>query len=76
MGRPDRRDGGGPGRGWEREGRLVNDVLGFGATLALGPYRRGVVLKGRDEIGRTRFVEDRIAAYERMRETGNGRGEP
>jgi len=39
------------------------------------PYRREMLLHGLDEIGRTLQVEDRIVAYEKSRERGNGKGE-
>ena len=57
------------------EEQRVHDDLGFRTTFTMEPYRREMLLKGLDEIGRTLLVEDRIAAYERIRETGNGRGE-
>jgi 3-isopropylmalate/(R)-2-methylmalate dehydratase small subunit len=53
----------------------VYDELGFRTSFAMEPYRREMLLRGLDEIGRTLLVEDRIVAYERIRETGNGRGE-
>jgi 3-isopropylmalate/(R)-2-methylmalate dehydratase small subunit len=57
------------------EDQRVYDDLGFRTTFTMEPYRREMLLRGLDEIGRTLLVEDRIAAYERKRETGNGRGE-
>jgi 3-isopropylmalate/(R)-2-methylmalate dehydratase small subunit len=53
----------------------VDDELGFRTSFTMEPYRREMLLRGLDEIGRTLLVEDRIAAYERIRETGDGRGE-
>jgi 3-isopropylmalate/(R)-2-methylmalate dehydratase small subunit len=53
----------------------VFDELGFRTSFTMEPYRREMLLRGLDEIGRTLLVEDRIAAYERIRETGDGRGE-
>jgi 3-isopropylmalate/(R)-2-methylmalate dehydratase small subunit len=43
---------------------LVSDDAGFSARFALDPYRRGLLLRGLDEIGRTLLEEPRIAAYE------------
>ena len=53
------------------EDQRVYDDLGFRTTFTMEPYRREMLLRGLDEIGRTLLVEDRIAAYERKRETGN-----
>ena len=49
------------------ERRRVYDGNGFDATFAMDDYRREMLLKGLDEIGRTLLQEDRIAAYERRR---------
>ena len=57
------------------EATLVKDGHGFRASFAMDPYRREMMLRGRDEIDRTLLEADRIAAYERSRETGNGIGE-
>ena len=38
---------------------------GFTATFAVDPYRREMLLRGLDEIGRTLELESRIAAFER-----------
>ena len=54
------------------EAMLVKDEHGFRATFAMDPYRREMLLRGRDEIDRTLLEVDRIASYERSRETGNG----
>jgi len=47
------------------EGSTVTDAAGFAATFAMDPYRRDMLLRGLDEIGRTLLAEDHIAAYER-----------
>jgi 3-isopropylmalate/(R)-2-methylmalate dehydratase small subunit len=49
------------------EQRRVYDSNGFDATFAMDDYRRDMLLKGLDEIGRTLLQEDRIATYERRR---------
>jgi len=49
------------------ERRRVYDDNGFDATFAMDDYRRDMLLKGLDEIGRTLLLEDRIAAFERRR---------
>ncbi|HEY8256742.1 MAG TPA: 3-isopropylmalate dehydratase small subunit [Gemmatimonadales bacterium] len=49
------------------ETRRVYDGHGFEATFAMDHYRREMLLKGLDEIGRTLLQEDRIAAFERRR---------
>ena len=43
----------------------VADNGGFAARFTLDPYRRELLLRGLDEIGRTLLEEPRIAAYER-----------
>src|SRR5437773_1716893 len=53
----------------------VEDGAGFAAAFAIEAYRREMLLHGLDEIGRTLLVEERIAAYEKGREKGNGKGE-
>ncbi|HKW40021.1 MAG TPA: 3-isopropylmalate dehydratase small subunit [Gemmatimonadales bacterium] len=50
------------------EDQRVYDDLGFRTAFAMEPYRREMLLRGLDEIGRTLLVEDRIASYERQRE--------
>jgi 3-isopropylmalate/(R)-2-methylmalate dehydratase small subunit len=45
----------------------VEDGHGFRTQFALEPYRRGMLLRGVDEIGRTLMDEPRIAAFERRR---------
>jgi len=57
------------------EEQRVDDGLGFRTTFSMEPYRREMLLHGLDEIGRTLQVEDRIVAYEKSRERGNGKGE-
>ena len=49
------------------ERRRVYDGNGFDATFAMDDYRRDMLLKGLDEIGKTLLQEDRIAAFERRR---------
>ena len=57
------------------EAQTVVDDAGFRAAFSIAPYHREMLLAGLDEIGRTLLEEDRIGAYERTRETGNGNGE-
>jgi len=47
--------------------RRVYDDKGFDVTFAMDDYRRDMLLRGLDEIGRTLLQEDRIAAFERRR---------
>jgi len=49
------------------EEQRVDDGVGFRTAFALEPYRRTMLLRGLDEIGRTLLVERRIAAYEHNR---------
>ena len=49
------------------EAQRVSDDAGFAASFAMDPYRREMLLKGLDEIGRTLLEEPRIAAFERTR---------
>jgi 3-isopropylmalate/(R)-2-methylmalate dehydratase small subunit len=49
------------------EAQTVTDAHGFRAAFAIEPYRRELLLRGLDEIGRTLLYEERIAAYERAR---------
>jgi len=55
------------------EEQRVHDGLGFRTTFSMEPYRREMLLHGLDEIGRTLRFEDRIGAYEKGREAGNGK---
>jgi 3-isopropylmalate/(R)-2-methylmalate dehydratase small subunit len=48
-------------------GRRVRDGQGFDAAFAFDEYRREMLLKGLDEIGRTLLDEPKIAAFERRR---------
>jgi 3-isopropylmalate/(R)-2-methylmalate dehydratase small subunit len=57
------------------EEQRVDDGLGFRTTFSMEPYRREMLLHGLDEIGRTLRFEDRIGAYEKSREAGNGKRE-
>ncbi|HUF34977.1 MAG TPA: 3-isopropylmalate dehydratase small subunit [Gemmatimonadales bacterium] len=45
----------------------VEDAAGFSAPFAIDSYRREMLLRGLDEIGRTLKEEARIAAFERRR---------
>jgi 3-isopropylmalate/(R)-2-methylmalate dehydratase small subunit len=45
----------------------VRDEAGFEAGFAMDQYRREMLLKGLDEIGKTLLEEPRIAAFERRR---------
>jgi len=48
----------------------VEDAHGFRAQFTIDPYRREMLLRGLDEIGRTLLEEPRIAAFERRRAIG------
>ena len=50
----------------------VTDGSGFAATFTMDPYRRDMLLRGLDEIGRTLLVEEAIAAFERGMWQGDG----
>lgn len=45
--------------------QMVTDAAGFRAEFAMDPYRREMLLRGLDEIGRTLELEPSIAAFER-----------
>jgi 3-isopropylmalate/(R)-2-methylmalate dehydratase small subunit len=47
--------------------RRVHDSQGFEAGFEFDAYRREMLLKGLDEIGKTLLEGPRIAAYERRR---------
>ncbi len=49
------------------ETQSVRDAHGFEARFEIDPYRRDMMLRGLDEIGRTLLDEPRIAAFERRR---------
>jgi len=49
------------------EAQRVTDDAGFGAAFTMEPYRREMLLRGLDEIGRTLLEETRITAFERTR---------
>jgi len=49
------------------EVQQVADAAGFMRTFAMEPYRREMLLRGLDEIGRTLLEEPRIAEFERGR---------
>lgn len=55
------------------EGR-VSDAAGFAAGFEMDPYRREMLLRGLDEIGRTLELEDQIGAFERRRSARGLRG--
>jgi 3-isopropylmalate/(R)-2-methylmalate dehydratase small subunit len=50
------------------EHRTVVGPQGFLATFTMDAYRRGMLLEGLDEIGRTLKLEAHIAAWERQRD--------
>jgi len=52
----------------------VHDRQGFEASFRFDPYRREMLLKGLDEIGKTLMHEARIAAFERRRSALMARG--
>jgi 3-isopropylmalate dehydratase small subunit len=45
----------------------VSDRAGFHVQFAIEEYRRDMLMRGLDEIGRTLLEEHRIAAFERQR---------
>lgn len=47
--------------------QTVSDASGFEQHFEIAPYRREMLLRGLDEIGRTLLDEPRIAAFERRR---------
>jgi 3-isopropylmalate/(R)-2-methylmalate dehydratase small subunit len=49
------------------DSQSVHDTGGFEAHFEIDPYRRDMMLRGLDEIGRTLLDERRIAAFERRR---------
>jgi 3-isopropylmalate/(R)-2-methylmalate dehydratase small subunit len=49
------------------EARAVSDAGDFRASFKIEEYRREMLLRGLDEIGRTQLDEPRIAAFERSR---------
>jgi 3-isopropylmalate/(R)-2-methylmalate dehydratase small subunit len=52
----------------------VSDRAGFTAVFSFDAYRREMLLKGLDEIGKTLLEEPRIAAFERRRAALAARG--
>jgi 3-isopropylmalate/(R)-2-methylmalate dehydratase small subunit len=52
----------------------VHDRQGFEASFRFDPYRREMLLRGLDEIGKTLMNEARIAAFERRRAALMARG--
>jgi 3-isopropylmalate/(R)-2-methylmalate dehydratase small subunit len=55
------------------EARTVGDAGGFRAGFEVEEYRREMLLRGLDEIGRTLLEESRIAAFERTRSGATSR---
>jgi 3-isopropylmalate/(R)-2-methylmalate dehydratase small subunit len=51
----------------------VTDGSGFLAGFTIEPYRREMLLRGHDEIGRTLEQESQIAAFERRHAGVDGR---
>jgi 3-isopropylmalate/(R)-2-methylmalate dehydratase small subunit len=51
----------------ELDSQSVRDASGFEARFEIDAYRRDMMLRGLDEIGRTLLDERRIAAFERRR---------
>jgi 3-isopropylmalate/(R)-2-methylmalate dehydratase small subunit len=49
------------------ESQWIRDADGFEARFEIDAYRRDMMLRGLDEIGRTLLSEPRIAAFERRR---------
>jgi 3-isopropylmalate/(R)-2-methylmalate dehydratase small subunit len=49
------------------ESQWIRDAAGFEARFEIDAYRRDMMLRGLDEIGRTLLSEPRIAAFERRR---------
>lgn len=49
------------------EGQEVTDDQGFHVSFRIDAYRRDMLLRGLDEIGRTLLDEEQIAAFERRR---------
>jgi len=49
------------------EAQRVTDDAGFTAAFTMEPYRREMLLRGLDEIGRTLLEETRITTFERTR---------
>ncbi|MBA3260678.1 MAG: 3-isopropylmalate dehydratase small subunit [Gemmatimonadales bacterium] len=54
--------------------RTVSDTAGFAARFQMDSYRREMLLRGLDEIGRTLELEAGIAAFERHRSEPAVRG--
>ena len=55
------------------ERQQVTDTSGFEASFEIDAYRRNMLLRGLDEIGRTLLQESAIAAFEQRREALAGR---
>jgi 3-isopropylmalate/(R)-2-methylmalate dehydratase small subunit len=50
------------------QSQQVSDVAGFAAGFEIDAYRREMLLRGLDEIGRTLLDEEKIAAFENRRD--------
>jgi 3-isopropylmalate/(R)-2-methylmalate dehydratase small subunit len=48
-------------------GRSVRDDTGLDLRFEIDPYRRDMLMRGLDEIGRTLLVESKISEFERRR---------
>ena len=57
------------------EAQRVIDLEGMSAAFSMEPYRRDMLLRGLDEIGRTLAEEPRIAAFETGRDGGRAKGD-
>ena len=56
------------------EARAVSDAGGFRASFEVEEYRREMLLRGLDEIGKTLLDESRIALFERTRALSGAKG--
>jgi 3-isopropylmalate/(R)-2-methylmalate dehydratase small subunit len=54
------------------DAQLVRDDHGLHAPFEIDPYRREMLMRGLDEIGRTLLEESRISTFERRRALGTG----
>jgi len=57
------------------ERQRITDQRGYEAGFEMDSYRRDMLLRGLDEIGRTLLHESAIAAFEQRREALAGRGQ-
>lgn len=49
------------------EQQVISDEQGWSTTFTTDPFRREMLLKGLDDIGRTELYEEQISAYEQNR---------